>query len=151
MPENDKFDPYDTFKKMGLTLEQQINELFYNIINKEEILQLISLKAQSTADSIEMMQKYVESLSVPLNFPTKNDVTYIAKLAVENEEKLDRIQEQVLSLTETVEQINQTLSMPTKITADTKKANQQLSETIKVWLNPGIRKRGNRLLLSDSK
>jgi hypothetical protein len=69
-------------------LEQQMNELIHNHLNHKEIIELASMHTQSFAQSLESLKKFVEVISIPLNLPTKTDITNVAKQVIKIEEKL---------------------------------------------------------------
>lgn len=109
MSDQHTFDPYETLKKVGGALEHQLNEWIHTHINKKEIAQAASIQAQSLAHFILRFQECMETLSIPLNLPTKNDVANVAKLTLQVEEKLDGLEEQVAKLARMIEKTKQNL------------------------------------------
>ncbi|MBN6189146.1 hypothetical protein JQN58_20035 [Aneurinibacillus sp. BA2021] len=102
-------DPYETIKRIGTALERQLNEWVHDHLNKKEVAQLASSQAQHIAQFILRLQEHMEWLSIPLNFPTKNDVANVARLTMQVEEKLDGLEEQVTKLLYTIEKARDTL------------------------------------------
>lgn len=99
-------------KKLGTKVERELNESIQNSINKEEIFKNLITRSEVTASSMKKLQEAIETLSIPLNFPTKTDVANTAKLTVQAEEKMDLIDEKVMALAQSVEEIKKALGSP---------------------------------------
>ncbi|WP_436373442.1 hypothetical protein [Cytobacillus sp. BC1816] len=99
-------------KKLGTKVERELNESIQNSINKEEIFKNLITRSEVTAASMKKLQEAIETLSIPLNFPTKTDVANAAKLTVQAEEKMDLIDEKVMALAQSVEEIKKALGSP---------------------------------------
>lgn len=99
-------------KKLGTKVERELNESIQNSINKEEIFKNLITRSEVTAASLKKLQEAIETLSIPLNFPTKTDVANAAKLTVQAEEKMDLIDEKVMALAQSVEEIKKALGSP---------------------------------------
>lgn len=91
-------DFYQNLKKLGFLSELKVNERIQDSLNKKEVIQALHKYGHLLAPVVEKMQECVEALSVPLNFPTKNDVANVANLVKQNEEKLDSLEEKVKKL-----------------------------------------------------
>ncbi|MGD6857764.1 hypothetical protein ACQCVO_22255 [Bacillus infantis] len=100
---------FSSLKKMGMKLEFELNELIKKQLNKEELLLSASANSAVIANMISQCRNMVELLSIPLNFPTKNDVARVAKLAIQVEEKVDQLDEQMLALSSTLAEIKGSL------------------------------------------
>lgn len=96
---------------MGMKLEFELNELIKKQLNKEELLLTASSNSAVIASMISQCRNMAELLSIPLNFPTKNDVARVAKLAIQVEEKVDQLDEQMLTLSSTLADIKNSLEM----------------------------------------
>ncbi|WP_260508052.1 hypothetical protein [Cytobacillus firmus] len=96
-------------KKLGTKVERELNNSIQNSINKEEIFKNLITRSEVTAASMKKLQEAIETLSIPLNFPTKTDVANAAKLTVQAEEKMDLIDEKVMALAQSVEEIKKAL------------------------------------------
>lgn len=91
----DDFDKlFKMLKKVGFLLEQKANEAIQGALNKKEVLKDMHEKAQKFAPLIRDLKDWVETVSVPLNLPTKNDVANVANLTLQNGERLESIEEQ---------------------------------------------------------
>ncbi|UOE54854.1 hypothetical protein IRB79_24220 [Cytobacillus oceanisediminis] len=99
-------------KKLGTKVERELNDSIQNSINKEEIFKNLITRSEVTAASMKKLQEAIETLSIPLNFPTKTDVSNAAKLTVQAEEKMDLIDEKVMALAKSVEEIKKALVSP---------------------------------------
>lgn len=91
---------YSTLKKLGFQTEMKLNEQIQGSLNKRELVKMLHANAHIIAPILNRLQELVELLSGPLNLPTKNDVANVARLTIQNEEKLDSIEEQLLILNE---------------------------------------------------
>jgi hypothetical protein len=93
-----KRDVYDELKKHGTNAERKINKIIQDSLNKKEIIELASLYSNQIAPQIKRNQDNIEKLSIALNFPTKKDIANIAKMTVQLEEKLDKLDETLAAL-----------------------------------------------------
>lgn len=91
---------YKKLKKFGFEVELKINEEIFESLNKEDIMKFLHQNAHIVAPIVEGLQDFVETISIPLNFPTKNDVANVAQLTLQNEDKIDSVLEQLLTLNE---------------------------------------------------
>jgi hypothetical protein len=107
MSENQKHNPYEALKEIGVKFEQQMNELIHNHLNDEEIIERASMHIQSFAQFLEPVKEFVEVISIPLNLPTKTDIANVAKQSIKIEEKLEEIEEKIINLTDFIEQMKQ--------------------------------------------
>lgn len=89
---------YEKLKRFGFLTELKLNEQIQNSLNRNEIIEFLNQFSFVYAEMLESLSNLVEMISGPLNFPTKNDVANIAKLAIQHEEKLNAIEEQLNSL-----------------------------------------------------
>lgn len=122
---------YNILKKLGLQMEQKANEGIQNSLNKKEIIKLLHRHSHIIAKIIEYVKEYLEVVSIPLNIPTKNDVANVAKLALQNEEKLDLIEEQLIILNQYLKQFiseevpTYTVTKAKKVKLDSDKERKQ--------------------------
>ncbi|GLB59670.1 hypothetical protein [Cytobacillus sp. NCCP-133] len=100
----------NAIKKAGTKLEKELNESIQKSINKEEIFKDMLTRSEVTAAAMKKLQQAIETLSVPLNFPTKTDVANAAKLTVQAEEKMDLIDEKVIALTQSFDELKRSLN-----------------------------------------
>lgn len=89
---------YEKLRNVGFLTEFKLNEQIHNSLNRKEIVEFLNQFSFVYADMLQNLNEFVEMISGPLNLPTKNDVANIAKLAIQHEEKLNTIEEQLTSL-----------------------------------------------------
>lgn len=99
-------DLYKQIKITGTKAESLINDWIKSRINKKEIAELLGRrKTKWYARIIHDLQETVETVSVPLNLPTKRDVAGVAKLTLQNEEKLEDILQRLVRIENTLQRI----------------------------------------------
>lgn len=82
-------------KVKAVQVENQLNRVIKDGLNRESIFRMVGLESELKAEKLRRIREEVEVLSLQYNFPTKNDVASIAKLLVQIEEKIDRLEEQM--------------------------------------------------------
>ncbi|WP_170006213.1 hypothetical protein [Bacillus fonticola] len=107
MSQDDPVDIYEALKKMGFKLEQQMNELIQKQLDREDVIRQVNISGKLYGNMMKKLQDYTETLSVYLNFPTKKDVANTAKLVMQTEEKVDGLDEQLVRLTTSVDELKQ--------------------------------------------
>ncbi|MFE8701628.1 hypothetical protein ACFYKX_13575 [Cytobacillus sp. FJAT-54145] len=128
MSEKQLQDLFDFLKKFGLKVEFDANTCIQNGLNKEDILKVLSKNAKLTAKVIEGLKELVENISIPLNFPTKDDVANVAKLTLQNEEKIDALEDQIQTLNEYVRNMNVNVDSNTNQSTTTTNSNHDNQE-----------------------
>ncbi|MFY4774552.1 hypothetical protein [Metabacillus sp. RGM 3146] len=96
--EQDPAEFYAWLKKTGFQLEGQMNQFIQDALNNEEIIKAANIGGQVLARLVAGLQDFIEDASIPMNFPTKNDVSRVGKLVVQSEDKLDLIEEEVFEI-----------------------------------------------------
>ncbi|MFD9627073.1 hypothetical protein [Peribacillus muralis] len=94
----EKTDLYKGLKLLGSQKEQQLNEKLKSLLNNRSLLESVSENAQLQVPRINRMQEASERMSIIMNYPTKKDVASVAKLVIQLEEKIDRLEEMLSSL-----------------------------------------------------
>lgn len=97
-------------KKLGLKAEMNLNNAILDALNQRFILRTVNNQSRLAAASISKLQQTVETLSVPFNFPTKNDVANTTKLFIQAEEKLDLLEERVTQLSRSIDDFKNTMT-----------------------------------------
>lgn len=95
-----KTDFYKGLKLLGTQKEQQLNDKIREAINNRSFIESISRNSQQQVPRINKMQEASERMSIIMNYPTKKDVANVAKLVIQLEEKVDKVEELLLNLTE---------------------------------------------------
>ncbi|MBO1000445.1 hypothetical protein IOC57_22230 [Bacillus sp. SD075] len=91
---------YKGLKLLGTQKEQQLNGKIQDLLNNRKLIETISDNAQMQIPRINRMQEASERMSIIMNSPTKKDVVSVAKLVIQLEEKIDRLEEMVSTLVE---------------------------------------------------
>lgn len=107
MSNNQSLDIYKILKINGYKLEAKINQSIQKQLNQETIIKQFGSNGRAAASVIKKLQKTVEALSIPLNFPTKNDVANATKINIQTEEKVDLIDEKMDILLKNFEELKQ--------------------------------------------
>ncbi|MGE6376243.1 hypothetical protein [Peribacillus muralis] len=92
-----KTDFYKGMKLLGSQKEQELNSRIQGLLNNRTLLESVSENAQLEVPKINRMQEASERMSIIMNYPTKKDVATIAKLVIQLEEKIDRLEEMLSS------------------------------------------------------
>jgi hypothetical protein len=100
-----KTDFFGDLKKAGFIIEQQLNQHIQNIVNNDNLINFADEHSNLITNQISSLQRHVETLSTILNLPTKNDVANVAKLTLQTEEKVDKLEEHMIKLTESIQKI----------------------------------------------
>lgn len=95
-----KTDFYKGLKLLGHQKEQQLNDKIRESINTRSFIETISRNAQQQVPRINKMQEASERISIIMNYPTKTDVANVAKLIIQLEEKVDKVEEMLSILIE---------------------------------------------------
>lgn len=98
---------YETIRNAGFLLETQLNEFIQKHLNKEELVGMAAIVTKAHTKLIEFLHEFQEIISVHLNTPTKNDVANVAKLVVQTEEKVDSLTDEIIRLTESIDQLKE--------------------------------------------
>ncbi|MCM3600589.1 hypothetical protein M3175_07590 [Robertmurraya korlensis] len=98
-------DLYSQIKLTGSKAETLINDWIKNRVNKEDIIGLLGRRTQWYGKLIKELQDAVETASVPLNIPTKRDVASVAKLTIQNEDRLEDIQQKLAQIETTLQRL----------------------------------------------
>lgn len=118
-------DLYSQIKLTGSKAETLVNEWIKNRINKEDIVGLLGRRTQWYGKLIKEIQDAVETASVPLNIPTKKDVASVAKLTIQNEDRLEDIQQRLTQIESTLQRLES--AMGTNPSSTTKAPLQKAS------------------------
>lgn len=95
-----KTDFYKGLKLLGTQKEQKLNDKIREAINNRSFIESISRNSQQQVPRINKIQEASERMSIIMNYPTKKDVANVAKLVIQLEEKVDKVEELLLNLTE---------------------------------------------------
>ncbi|WP_066399678.1 hypothetical protein [Neobacillus mesonae] len=93
---------YTDLKKSGLAVEHQINRHIQDLLDNEDLVRLANQHSGFITNNIKSLQKYVEVISNILLLPTKNDIANVARVAIQTEEKVDKLDERINELANTI-------------------------------------------------
>jgi archaellum component FlaC len=128
----------EKLKKKGYKIEQQLNALIQSQLNKEDIARFAGRGGDQFARNLHQVKQNVETLSLYFNFPTKNDVANLARLMIQIEEKIEKLEEQLSNVTKTLE------------TFKGKVENRSNLYNIEDGRTPRLQTRKGRIVLSDT-
>jgi hypothetical protein len=115
---------YSQMKVTGTKAEALVNDWIKSRVNKKDIVGLFGRRTKWYGKLIKDLQDAVETASVPLNIPTKRDVAGVAKLIIQNEDRLEDIQQRLTQIETTLQRLES--AMGTK-PASTKSPFQRAS------------------------
>lgn len=96
--------------KNGFQVEQMVNRSIQRHLNKPGFVNMAAGNANGIARAMNTLQNTVETLSVPLNFPTKNDLANTTSLILQSEEKIDHLEDRMIALTAAIRDLQSNLS-----------------------------------------
>ena len=154
-------DVSEILKLLGKS-ETQLNQLIHTWLNDEKRINLTQMKLQHHTRLISSIHEYVEILALQLNLPTKKDVSNVAKMTIQIEEKLEAIEEKLEVLLKQLptqniekeeteqrnkeEEINDVIALRKKLLQIIINPilNSPASELIDQWANVQVGKRENK-------
>lgn len=139
MKEKNTFDPYDEFTKLSNQWEKHLNDLFRLNTTGEGFLRFAKVSSDSNIQFKEFFNKYQDTICSELNLPTKKDLSNVAKLSIQTEEKIEALEEQIWKLQDsfqtsnkefaTIKEVSQEVLILTKqLKSDLSKTQVELSE-----------------------
>lgn len=129
MVDQKTFDPYDMFKKFSDQWEKQANDFIKGSSNDPEFVSYSRLTSDTQARYLEFFKKNQEFFANQWNVPTKADLSNVAKLAIQTEEKLDSLEEQLWKLQDSVDSSNKEMESITEVSRDIIKLVKQLKKS----------------------
>lgn len=92
-------------KLAGFKVEQEINNWIKDQLNHKNFVQGTNIAGKYYVHAMKCVQNRMGHLFTHLNIPSKKDVTNIGKLVLQVEEKVDKVEDQVISLQQQVESL----------------------------------------------
>lgn len=120
------YDPYETFHKYSQLWEKQINDFIYLWTNNKEFVNMTNLGTEMQSRYLEAFKKNQEALASVLNLPTKNDVTNVAALTIQTEEKIEALEEQIWDLQDSVKSQSKDIESVVEVSKEIIKLTKQL-------------------------
>jgi prefoldin subunit 5 len=106
MSKDKRYDPFEGFRRISDMWEKQLNGLLYIMADNKEFVRLLSVGTESHSRYMGRLRKNQELMSGILNIPTKGDVSNVAKMSIQTEEKIDILEEQIWNLQDSLGSIN---------------------------------------------
>jgi len=100
---NEQVELYKAIKLTGFKVEQELNNWIKDQINHTKFVQGTNIAGKYYVHVMKCVQNSMGHLFSNLNIPSKQDVTNIGKLVLQVEEKIDKVEDQVLLLQQKVE------------------------------------------------
>ena len=105
MSETWTIDFYEILKKSGMMAEKQLNDWIKERLNQEKVVLQAGKKSKALVKKISKAREHMETLSILLNFPTKNDLAETTNLVIQTEDKVDQVQSSLYDLEQLIEEI----------------------------------------------
>ncbi|MGG3469874.1 polyhydroxyalkanoate biosynthesis repressor PhaR [Neobacillus pocheonensis] len=132
MSDKKSYDPYESFHKFSQLWEKQINDFIYLWTNNKEYVKMTNFGTEMQSRYMEAFKKNQEAMAGVLNLPTKNDVANVATLAVQTEDKIDALEEQIWELQESMKSQSKEIESVVEVSKEIIKLTKQLkTELIK--------------------
>ncbi|MDQ0232723.1 hypothetical protein [Metabacillus malikii] len=89
---------YRNIKRLAQGSEAQLNEQIQNLLNQEDVVQQIATESNQAASLLRNLQRYDDLVTTILRIPTKDDIANVAKLLIQLEDKIDRLEEELIDI-----------------------------------------------------
>jgi predicted RNase H-like nuclease (RuvC/YqgF family) len=126
MSDKKTYDPYKSLHEYSQLWEKQINDFIYFCTNNKEFVKTSSLGTEINSRYLEAFKKNQETFASVLNLPTKNDVTNIASLTIQAEEKMEALEEQIWELQDSVKSQSKDIDSVVEVSKEVIKLTKQL-------------------------
>jgi seryl-tRNA synthetase len=120
------YDPYESFHKLSLLWEKQINDFIFQWSDNKDFVKMSSLGTEINSRYLETFKKNQEALASVLNLPTKNDVANVATLTIQAEEKIEALEEQIWDLQDSMKSQSKEIESVVEISKEIIKLTKQL-------------------------
>jgi DNA repair exonuclease SbcCD ATPase subunit len=120
------YDPYESFHKLSLLWEKQINDFFYLLTDNKDFVKMSNVGTEINSRYLEAFKKNQEALANVLNLPTKNDVSNVATLTIQAEEKIEALEEQIWDLQDSMKTQSKEIESVVEISKEIIKLTKQL-------------------------
>jgi len=96
---------YKAIKITSSIVEQEVNNWIKDQINHKKVVQGTNIAGKYYVHVMKCVQNSMGHLFSHLNIPSKKEVTNIGKMVLQVEEKIDKVEDQVISLQQKVERL----------------------------------------------
>jgi predicted RNase H-like nuclease (RuvC/YqgF family) len=120
------YDPFESFHKLSLLWEKQINDFIFLWTDNKDFVKMSNVGTEINSRYLESFKKNQEALANILNLPTKNDIANVATLTVQAEEKIEALEEQIWDLQDSMKSQNKEIESVVEISKEIIKLTKQL-------------------------
>ncbi|PGY11029.1 polyhydroxyalkanoate biosynthesis repressor PhaR [Bacillus sp. AFS031507] len=120
------YDPYESLHKLSLLWEKQINDFIYLLTDNKDFVKTSKFGTEINSRFLEELKKNQEALAGVLNLPTKNDVSNVATLTIQAEEKIEALEEQIWELQDSMKTQSKEIESVIEISKEIIKLTKQL-------------------------
>jgi predicted RNase H-like nuclease (RuvC/YqgF family) len=120
------YDPFESFHKLSLLWEKQINDFIFHWTDNKDFVKMSNVGTEINSRYLESFKKNQEALANVLNLPTKNDIANVATLTVQAEEKIEALEEQIWDLQDSMKSQNKEIESVVEISKEIIKLTKQL-------------------------
>ncbi|WP_078552539.1 hypothetical protein [Bacillus alkalicellulosilyticus] len=97
MSNQEELSIYKVLKKIGGKSEEHLRNLVQSILNDDDVIQFVKQALDHHSKKLGDLQEYSEVIATQLNVPSKKDIRNLSKLIKQIEEKVDDIDEKLLT------------------------------------------------------
>ncbi len=126
MSDKKAYDPYESFHKLSVLWEKQINDCLFLWTNNNEFVKMAGFGTEVHSRFLEAFKKNQVTLAKVLNLPTKNDVMNVANLTIQTEEKIETLEEQLWELQDSVKSQSKDIESVVEVSQEIIKLTKQL-------------------------
>ncbi|PLS02845.1 polyhydroxyalkanoate biosynthesis repressor PhaR [Neobacillus cucumis] len=126
MSDKKNYDPYESLHKLSLLWEKQINDFIFLLSNNKDYVKMSHRGTDLHSRYLESFKKNQEALASVLNLPTKTDITNVANLTLQTEEKMEALEEQIWDLQDSVKSQNKEIESVVEVSKEIIKLTKQL-------------------------
>jgi len=120
------YDPYEYLHKFSQAWEKQMNDFIYLWTDNKEFVKMSHLGTEIHSRYLEAFKKNQEALAGALNLPTKNDVSNVAALTIQTEEKIEALEEQIWDLQDSMKSQSKEIGSVVEVSKEIIKLTKQL-------------------------
>lgn len=84
-------------KHFGYRSEVKLNKWLHQLFEDDQMMKLIKQGAKNHRKGLKELREYMNVIALYLNVPTKEDVANVAKISKQIEEKVDAIEERLMT------------------------------------------------------
>ena len=126
MTSKNQNDSYDSFKTFSEMWEQQMNDFISLMTNNNEYVKFSKAQTDAHSRFLESLRKNQEVIGTILNMPTKSDITNVANLTLQTENKIDALEEQIGDLQNSVKNTSKEIESVIEVSKEIIKLTKQL-------------------------